>query len=373
MNISLPQLSCSSRPAGPQQHPRRVDIVRLTWGLEREWEKFVHDHPDGTIFHTLKWRDAVGKSYEHASEYLVALTEGRIVGVLPMFVVRRPLIGRMLISVPYAVGGGILACQVANPPLLDPVHALLAAAQVRAKTLRCTLIDFRSEHAQIPDLQTADAHVGFERELPQTPAEVTDWLPRKARAVVRNARTKYGLTCEFGPENLRTVWQLYSRNMRRLGSINYPFRFFQNLAAEFGDQSWCCVIRQDGRAVAGLFTLLFRDRVLPYFFGCTSYARECGAANLIYASVMERAVAEGYRIFDFGRTRRDNKGSFDFKRFHGFEPRPLEYQRYFVEATKPIELTPTNPAIDFARRLWPKLPLAVTRPAGAFLSQYIPG
>lgn len=290
-----------------------------------------------------------------------------MVGVLPMFLVRGPIIGRMLVSVPYAVGGGILADDG------EASVALFARAKRRAADLGCALIDFRSEKAVVGTLPVVDQYVGFERELPGTAGEIAEWLPRKARAVVRNAREKYGLTCEFSADRLDVVWDLYCRNMRRLASINYPYRFFAKLAEEFQEKCWVCVVRREGRPVAGLMTFLFRDRVLPYFFGCIEEARTCGAANFIYSCVMERAAAENFRVFDFGRSRRSNQGSCDFKRFHGFESRPLGYQRYFLTAEEPIDLTPTNPALGLARRVWPHLPLAVTRPAGAVLSRYIPG
>lgn len=356
--------------AKPQSEPfsvRKCHVVALAADREDGWRNYVDNHPRSSVFHTIEWRSAVRNSFRHAPEYLMALRGGRMVGVLPMFLVRGPIIGRMLVSVPYAVGGGILADDD------DAEIELFLAAHRIATGQRCAMIDFRSEHAAIAALPVVDQYVGFERHLPRSVGEVAQWLPRKARAVVRNARDKYGLTCDFSPQLLPVVWELYCRNMRRLASINYPYRFFASLLDEFRERCWVCVVRRDVRPVAGLVTLLFRDRVLPYFFGCEEEARFCGAANFIYSCVMERAVAENLRVFDFGRSRRDNHGSCDFKRFHGFEPRPLEYQRYFVAAQKPLDLTPTNPAFELARRVWPHLPLSVTRPAGALLSRYIPG
>lgn len=364
MNIALPQFQYRTVP---QAQDRRCQVVTLSWGREAELDQYVHLHPDSTIFHTLSWRNAVGKSFQHGAQYLVALRGDRMVGLLPMFMVRGPIIGRMLVSIPYAVGGGMLVDDA------EESNALFAEACRRAAELQCKMIELRSEKAGVASIPVIEHYVGFERELPASSDEVAQWLPRKARAVVRNARDKYGLTCEFSNDLLPVVWDLYCRNMRRLASINYPFRFFENLLVEFRDQCWLCVVRRGDRPLAGLMTFLFRDRVLPYFFGCEAEARACGAANFIYSCVMERAVDAGYRVFDFGRSRRDNQGSVDFKRFHGFEPRPLAYQRHFVEAKKALDLTPTNPAFGLARRIWPHLPLTVTRPAGALLSRYIPG
>ena len=107
--------------------------------------------------------------------------------------------------------------------------------------------------------------------------------------------------------------------------------------------------------------------------GATAEAARCSAANYVYLTVMERGAAEGYRVFDFGRTRRDNVGGCDFKRFQGFEPRPLEYQICTLAGHTAPNLSPSNPKLRLARRMWSFLPLAVARPLGALLSKHIPG
>ncbi|MEZ6085522.1 MAG: hypothetical protein R3E58_16640 [Phycisphaerae bacterium] len=60
--------------------------------------------------------------------------------------------------------------------------------------------------------------------------------------------------------------------------------------------------------------------------GCDERFNRCNTNHFVYMTAMERAVEMGCTVFDFGRTRRDNEGSFNFKRFFGFEPTPLEYQ-----------------------------------------------
>ena len=136
---------------------------------------------------------------------------------------------------------------------------------------------------------------------------------------------------------------------------------------------WTSIVHWKGRPVAGLVTFLFGDRVMPYFIGTTDRAKLCSATNFIYLSVMERGVEQGYRVFDFGRSRRDNTGSYNFKRFNGFSPRPLCYQCYTPPGVDRPNLTPTNPTFGLARRVWPHLPLWMTRSLGARLARHIPG
>jgi len=332
-----------------------------------DWDAYVEGRVDSTLFHTSAWRDAVTTAFDHEAVYLTATREDRPVGVLPLFFVRSRIAGRLLVSVPYGVGGGILADDA------EAAEALFEEAKRLATQRRCIGIDLRSERALLPDVPVIDRYVGFERELPSDPANVLAWLPRKARAAARNGREKYGLQVRFGDEHLRRVWELYSISMRRLASLTYPFSFFNRLIEGTPGRHWVSLVTWNGRPVAGLVTLLFRDRVMPYFIGTTDEAKRCSAANFAYLTVMERAVEQGYGVFDFGRSRRDNAGSYDFKRFHGFTPRRLGYQYYAMPGHEAPDLSPTNPRFQLARRLWKHLPLSVTRRAGAYLAKHIPG
>ena len=95
--------------------------------------------------------------------------------------------------------------------------------------------------------------------------------------------------------------------------------------------------------------------------------------NFLYLTAMERGVQIGCREFDFGRSRVDNAGPYNFKRYQGFEPTPLQYQYYVPRGGRMPDLHPGNRKLDMARRLWPRLPLSVTRPLGAWLAKSIPG
>lgn len=344
-----------------------ISVSGLTKASETKWDQFVAGHPDGTIFHSLQWRNLISSVYGHEPFYLTAFDSERLIGVLPMFLINSSLGGRMMVSVPYAVGGGVLASDHSVASALRD-HALnLASAN------RCATLELRSEEALFSDVPVLDRYVGFSRELPNKPEDVLEWIPRKARAAARNARDKFGLTIAFRHTDLRTVWRLYTRNMRRLASIAYPFRFFTSIRGNLRGTHWICVVKRKDEPMASLVTLMFGDRVMPYLVGFGNDARRCNAANFLYYSVMQKAVASGYRIFDFGRSRIDNVGSCNFKRFHGFEPIPLGYQRIIVSGRPRMDLSPSNPAFDAARRVWPYLPLRLTEAVGGFLSYHIPG
>lgn len=366
-SITSENFSIVEQAAPTVAHVGHRRVAMLDSSQRTAWNRFVASHSEGSIFHTMAWRDAVKSSFPHKDFYLTAWQQERIVGVLPLFLVASRLGGRMLVSVPYGVGGGILA----NDP--STTELLFTAAKALASGERCDVIDLRSPIANVANLTTIDRYAGFKRNLPGKVEDVLGWLPRKARAAARNARHKYGLTAHFGDENLREVWHLYTLGMRRLGSPCYSLRFFEQLITHTPGKHWVSLVRRNGHAVTGLVTFLHGDTVMPYFIGSTDEAKSCSAANFVYLTIMERAVAKGYRVFDFGRSRIDNGGSYDFKRFQGFEPVPLGYQYYTAPGKQPPSMSPGDAKYQLARTIWKRLPLWVTRLAGAQLTKHIPG
>jgi len=367
---------CRDRGAGMSVYVREVDQA-----CGQAWENYAARHPKGTLFHTLVWGDAVQEAFGHESLHLTARRGETLAGIFPLMRVRSRLAGTVLVSVPYGVYGGTLADD-------DEAHtALLDHAQRLADRLRAQWIDIRSIEPQWPHLPVVRRYVTFRKRLPDDPGQVLSELPRKARAAARQARDRYGLQVSFDDAHLETVWSLYSQSMRRVASPNYPLDFFRLLIertaegteGRAGDSDrprpghLVQLVSYRGRPIAGLISFIYRDTLMPYFAGCDERFEKVHPNNFLYLSAMERGVQIGCREFDFGRSRVDNAGPYNFKRYQGFEPTPLQYQYYVPRGGRMPNLHPGNRKLDMARRLWPKLPLSLTRPLGAWLAKSIPG
>ncbi len=352
-----------------------VNVTRLEEHAKDAWEAYVTRHPHGTFFHTLTWADAVEETFGHRQRYLTAWRDQKLVGVFPLTQVQSRLAGCLLVSVPYAIYGGALADDE------ETRHSLLNYAQNLADRLKAEWIDIRSMEPQWPELPVVRRYVTFRKHLPDDPEKILPDMPRKARAAARQARNRYGLTATFHDEHLEKTWSLYSQSMHRLGSINYPTSFFRSLvnrtenASQHTDKPRHLVqlVWHRNQPIAGLVSFIYQDTLMPYFAGCDRRFEKYHPNNFMYLAAMEEGVRLGCKAFDFGRSRIDNTGAFNFKRFQGFEPTPLHYQYYVPRGGRAPNLQPSNPRLALARRVWPKLPLAVTRPLGAWLAKSIPG
>ena len=124
--------------------------------------------------------------------------------------------------------------------------------------------------------------------------------------------------------------------------------------------------------MCAVMSFLYKDAVYAYYSGSSNEARGKGVADFVYCKIMEWAIERGFRVFDFGRSRRDT-GAAKFKQNMGFEPESLNYDFTLLRAgAKLPEFHPSNPKLETPRRLWSKLPKGVANRIGARLSRYLP-
>ncbi len=333
------------------------------------WSQYVLGHPMGTVFHRLEWSDAVAAAYGHQAMHLTAWAGDRLAGVLPLFLVNSPFVGKVLVSVPYATYGGVLA----DGP--EAGIALYNHARELMNQRHGRYLEFRHRESSSLDLPEISRYDTFRKILPAKPEEVLPGLPRKARAAARSGLSALGENCTQAGSELdliNQVYDLYCITLRRLGSPNYSRRLFHELRRTYGEDCVALVVCDAGKPIAGVISFIFRDEIVPYFSGSLDEGMRKNANNVMYTRLMEYAVGRGLKWFDFNRTRRDNVGPYDFKRHHGFEPSPLHYQIALADGVAMPNLTPSNRKFVLAGRVWKKLPLSVTRLAGAVVSRWIP-
>src|SRR5687768_14302439 len=84
-------------------------IEALSAAGEAAWDAFVASHECGSPFHLTAWKKSIEQTFGFRPHYLLARDGGQLAAVLPLFLVKNPLTGKVLISTPFAVYGGILA------------------------------------------------------------------------------------------------------------------------------------------------------------------------------------------------------------------------------------------------------------------------
>ncbi|WP_447724443.1 FemAB family XrtA/PEP-CTERM system-associated protein [Sphingomonas koreensis] len=328
-------------------------------------EAFVHAHPDGTPFHLPAWSAAVEKGCGQKAHYLVVERgEQGIVGVMPLTELHSPLFGRVLASAGFGVGGGVLT----DKP--EVARQLADACWKLAVQLSCPSVEVRGGPQPGPEWTVDDSHyLGFSRDLAGDDEAELLQIPRKQRAEVRKS-LGYDLDISTGqePADVAAHYAVYAESVRNLGTPVFPRHLFTEMLHEFGSAADVLIVRDGGKAVAGVLSLYWRGTVYPYWGGGTADARRLRANDRMYFELMRHARQRGCTRFDFGRSK-VGTGAAAFKKNWGFEPEALTYYDRVADGAAIRDANPLNPKYRLQVAVWSKLPLAIANRVGPWISR----
>jgi FemAB-related protein (PEP-CTERM system-associated) len=332
-----------------------IDIRQLLATDMQNWDAFVETCPGATFFHKAGWKTVIEKAFHHRTHYLLAECCGQIVGVLPLTEIKSRLFGHSLVSNVFCDYCGIAALNE------EARNALDQHAQHLARKLTVGHMEYRQLSPFHVDWASNNLYYIFRKAIDPDVEKNMLSIPRKQRAMVRKG-IQYGLTCELD-SNVDRFFALFADNVKRHGTPALPKRYFKLLLEVFGANCEILTVLHKGMPVSSVLAFYFRDEVLPHHAGDNVHARQLAANDFKYWQLMKRGCERGFRMFDFGRSKRGT-GQFDFKKNWGFEPAPLYYEYYLVNADSVPEHNPLNPKYRLFIKIWQKLPISLANTVG---------
>jgi FemAB-related protein (PEP-CTERM system-associated) len=280
--------------------------------------------------------------------------------------VRSLLFGKYLVSLPYLNTGGVMCDELAVAKMLiDRAVQLADELKVRYLELRHeTPIDHPAFNAQMTD------KVHMRLPLPANSQELWNHLPSKVRNQIRKGQ-KVNLTVDWGGHELMPdFYDVFSENMRDLGTPAYGSNFFESILDLFPDRAELAVVRHGPVAVAVALLLHGWGVSEVPSAALLRHYRASNANMLLYWHLLERAIKRGNQVFDFGRSTKDSN-TYRFKKQWGARAVPAVWQ-YYIRRGSAADLRPDNPKFRRLIRLWQHLPVRVTRWIGPWIVRGIP-
>jgi FemAB-related protein (PEP-CTERM system-associated) len=339
-----------------------IEIKRLSVAdvaLTARWDAFVMACPQASFFHRAGWGRALDRVFHHPLYMLYAERAGRIEGVLPLAQVKSMLFGHAVVSLPFAVYGGVAADTPEAAAALEAEAALLTQ-QLGAQHLELRHVDRR--HADWP-LQ--DLYFTFRKSLlPDEEANMMA-IPRKQRAMVRKG-IKNGLVSRID-SSVDRFFALYANNVHRHGTPALPKRWFQALCDEFGtDCDVLTVESAEGKPLSSVLSFYFRGELLAYYAGDDEFARDLACNDFKYWELMRHGLARGCTVFDYGRSKLGT-GPYAFKKNWGFEPMQLHYEYQLYKSDTVPQNNPNNPKYKLLIKTWRRMPIGLANALGPML------
>lgn len=326
------------------------------------WDNYVDQAPQATFFHRAGWKQVLEEAFDHNCHFLYAEHNGELVGVLPLAEMKSWLFGHSLVSTPFCVYGGAIADDK------RVTKALVEKACQLAEDLEVDYLELRNRDRYDADWPCKSLYYTFRRDISPNEEENLKAIPRKQRAVVRKA-LQLELEDSFDSQ-LDRFYTAYATSVRNLGTPVFSKKYFEVLSRVFADDLDILTVAKGDQLVASVMSFYFRDEVLPYYGGGTEVARVLKGNDYMYWRLMCRAAERGIKIFDYGRSK-EGTGSFSFKKNWGFEPEPLYYEYYLVNAKEIPDVNPLNPKYQLMINCWKKLPLQVSQWLGPLVSKYL--
>src|SRR5271166_6121852 len=354
-----------SPTVAPELESGAVTIKDFSSEIADEWDLFIASSPQATPFHSTAWMRALEKTFGYENRSFFATRDGRITGVLPLFLVSNWIVGRCLISTPFADYGGICAEDE------ESADALVAHAVEIGLAEKVDFLELRHKNGKPhPKFYIRDLYVSFATELAAESEAQLKRLPRDTRYMIRKGE-RAGLELRSGLEQLPEFYELFTLNWRRFGTPVFSQQWLETLADEFQGSADLTMARASGRPVAGVFSFLFRDTLFPHYSGASPDASALAANNFMYWELMKSAINQGIRRFDFGRSKK-NTGAYHFKSAWNMQVDPLKYQVFMVRRRNPPNFSPANPTFALATNLWSRMPLKATTWLGPHVVRWFP-
>jgi FemAB-related protein (PEP-CTERM system-associated) len=326
-------------------------------GDRERWDAYVRGTPGSGFGHLSGWKTLVEETYACASTYWLAEEDGRVRGILPLFLRTRR--GHALFSAP----GGLLADDDAT------AAALLEPARERVAREGLDYLELRDQAREWPGLVTSGEHCTLVLDL--AASEEAQWsaFDSKLRNQVRKGQ-KSGFTIGGGRERLAVFHRVMLENLRDLGTPLRGRRYFER-ALELVPDSDLLVLERGGEPAAGMFLIEHRDTAYDPWASARRRLLALCPNQVLYWEAIRRAIAHRRTRFDLGRSQW-NSGTFLFKAQWGATPRPLFYQYVMGRARALPTLEDQKRGYDLAVRAWKRLPLWAAERLGEPVKRLFP-
>jgi len=306
-----------------------VKIVNINPIEDSRWDKFVQNHPEGTIFHLSNWGKVIRKTYGYEPYYLVLEDKSKnIHGGWPFFLVNNGIMGKKLISIPFT---DYIKPLISSENDYQDFFEKISEIYQKEK---CKNIEIRGEirNSKNTFLNPNVSFKNFILDLQKkTENDVWNNLHDSVKRGIKKAK-KYKLTA-FISDDLSAVDIFYKMNTmtrRKHGVIPQPYKFFLNLwkYVILKKMGFVMLATLNGKPISSAIFLNY-NRTIFYKYGA-SYTEYLNYRpnNLIFWEMLNWSIKHNFKYFDFGRVSLDNEGLMSFKRHWGAEEIDLTYYYY---------------------------------------------
>lgn len=317
---------------------------------------------DPHLAHAPQWATVIRQAYGHDPLYFGAEDVSGRRAFLPAFIVRRPLVGPVITSMPFLDGGGP---SIGASDLDEPLVGRLVE---EARGIGARFVELRCARKLAIAGEPLEHKVNLVLPLASDTNPVWRGLDQGRRYQIRKAE-RSGLSVESGgAAHIDAFYSVFASRMRELGSPVHARDFFTSIVNGFADRARVVIVRKGSTPIGGLIALAAGDALTVPWSSCLTEYRSDSPNMLLYWETIRAGCRDGFRRFDFGRSTRGS-GTYQFKVQWGAEEKPIFW--YTIPVADSARAGTSDSGKATFVRVWRRLPLGLTRRLGPRVRKYL--
>lgn len=342
---------------GPQR--RELTTHEIDPLTDSRWGGFLEHNRLASVFHSLPWLDALRRTYGYRPvAYSTCAPDEELENALVFCDVKSWLTGRRLVSLPFSDHCELLVNDRSE------LRVLLAGLETRARREKWRYLEVRPlDSVEVRDATalscSTQEYTYHKLDLsPDLDTLFCNFHKNSTQRKVRRAERERIEYREGALALLDDFYYLLVMTRRRHRVPPQPIAWYRNLIACFGNALKIRMTFKDGRPIAGMLTLRYKDTMTYKYGGSDPDYNKFGSMHLLFWKAIQEAKHSRLKVFDFGRTDAGQDGLITFKERWGAKRSRLIYSRYVLPGKAPGFLDPAteNWTTQLARHLFVRMP-----------------
>lgn len=239
-------------------------IEALSESTVHKWEEFNNRSPEGTLFHSIRWKNILEDTLNLRLRYYLIFEDQRVIGICP-FIERSTGIFRGLASLPYSEFTNIVLEKPFDPGHFNEILSLFAEdnAFLHITTYDPNLID-RIQHDSFIIENSGNMMLDLKQRPPES---IWSNFSRNMRYNIQIFNKKgFQIREARQHADVETFYRYYAENMAHIQGKVLPFSFFQKLRDSFpSTELRITILANDDVTAGGSLAILDPARRVAYY------------------------------------------------------------------------------------------------------------
>lgn len=290
-----------------------------------EWDNLVLNAQGGTIYHTAIWGRVLHDSYNYEPRYLVQISDGKLIALVPVMEVKSLLTGKRGVSLPFTD-----FCE----PIISDVNSrrdILERLVEYGRNAHWKYLEFRGGEQMLGQVPSSSSFYRHVLKLSTNVDAVYGQLRANTRKNVKKAQREGVTITQSGTlDAVRSFYTMHCKTRKRHGVPPQPFHFFERIYDHVisRDHGLVALASQKEKIIAGAIYFHFGQEAIYKFGASDSTYLHLRPNDLLMWETIQWYCRNGFEQFCFGRTELDNEGLRKFKNGWGAKESVICYFNY---------------------------------------------